>query len=68
MKDNAWRVTVNLTAHQGLYGYGERVEKEFDISAPIEMLKQLEIAGAVSDLYHTVLQEIELLITAEEID
>jgi len=59
MTDKTWRISIRMTVYSGEYRYDSVADKEFDISAPLALLKQIDISGTVADLYHDSLLEAE---------
>ena len=57
MNDSNWRISIKMTMYSGEYRYTSVADKEFDISAPLALLKQIDISGVVADLYHDTLLE-----------
>lgn len=56
---DTYRLTVSITVGKGSYGYDRICDHEFQISGPINVLEQLDLAPSVKHLVAVALAEID---------
>jgi len=59
MNNKNWRIAIKMTMYSGEYRYDSVADKEFDITAPLTLLKQIDISSSIAGLYRDVLLEAE---------
>jgi hypothetical protein len=58
-KDTTYRLGVTISVGKGTYGYGTIVSKEFEVSAPLGILRKIDISNSTFNLFHDALNALE---------
>ena len=57
--EDIYRLTVSVTVGKGQYGYDRITDREFQVSAPVDVLRRIEMTATIEALFRHVLDEIE---------